>query len=247
MKSNRILKQTVNKFRAMSILIKSRQIANLILSIILSVSFSNIAISQISELTGNESMVPSPNSSNLMSFVESQVSYSHGLPVIQMPIHTLESSKLSTNVGLSYHAGGIKVNQVASSVGLGWSLITGGSISRMVMGRSDFEATFGYQDVVFDPNNSQDLHFAEQGNWDLQPDIFYYSFGGYSGKFIMDKQGIIHELKKTELKIEYDESTMFWKITDPNGTRYYFENTEYSETETLCAGYEDISLQGITT
>ncbi len=40
---------------------------------------------------------------------------------------------------LSYHTGGIKVDEAASNSGLGWALLGDGVISRSVVGRPDEE------------------------------------------------------------------------------------------------------------
>lgn len=81
---------------------------------------------------------PSPTVAALMKFEEIPVSNYTGIPDISIPIHTLNLSKnLKLNVALKYHTNNIKVKDIASDVGLGWSLQTGGSITRTVRGIPD--------------------------------------------------------------------------------------------------------------
>ena len=56
---------------------------------------------------------------------------------ISIPIYTVQEGPLSLPIGLSYHASGIKVAEMASWVGSGWSLNAGGIISRTVQGIPD--------------------------------------------------------------------------------------------------------------
>lgn len=88
---------------------------------------------------------PSPNSAALAKFVEIPVNAHTGIPQISVPFYSWKSKKgnASVSVGLSYHASGIKVEDVASSTGLGWSLNAGGTITRSVRGLAD-DDNWGY-------------------------------------------------------------------------------------------------------
>lgn len=74
------------------------------------------------------------------------------------------------------------------------------------------------------------------GSVDFNPDLFQYNFCGNSGKFIFDhKQNIIKE-KEDNIKITPVRNVQkrglnylsSWILTAPDGTRYYFEQTELS-------------------
>ncbi|WP_333577724.1 hypothetical protein [Sphingobacterium sp.] len=78
-----------------------------------------------------------PSANNLMKFEEIPVSYYTGVPDINIPIHTAASEKIQIPVGLSYHTQSAKPDDYASEVGLGWNLITGGTIARTVKGLPD--------------------------------------------------------------------------------------------------------------
>jgi len=88
---------------------------------------------------------PSPNAAALAKYAEIPVNTHTGIPSISVPIHQWKSRRggAAVSVGLSYHAGGIKVEDVASNVGTGWALNAGGAITRSVRGVADDEA-LGY-------------------------------------------------------------------------------------------------------
>jgi hypothetical protein len=85
---------------------------------------------------------PSPQAQAFMRYGEIPVDYSTGVPSIEIPIYTIEGKKLKLPISISYHASGIKVNDIASEVGLGWVLNCGGMVSRTIMGLPDEEGSY---------------------------------------------------------------------------------------------------------
>lgn len=79
-----------------------------------------------------------PNAASVAKYGDVPVSEFTGLPSISIPVTTLKHRGLGIDISLSYHAGGIRVSEEASWVGLGWSLNGGGVISRAVRGFDDF-------------------------------------------------------------------------------------------------------------
>jgi hypothetical protein len=82
---------------------------------------------------------PSPTVAALMKYEEIPVNNYTGVPNISIPLYnySIPSSKIGINVGLSYHTASTKLDEVASDIGLGWSLTCSGSISRTVRGIPD--------------------------------------------------------------------------------------------------------------
>ncbi|MDR6969108.1 YD repeat-containing protein [Flavobacterium arsenatis] len=101
------------------------------------VILSNVAAQQQQQLNLPTIIPASPTSQTFMRYGEIPVDYSTGVPNIDIPIYTLEGTKLKVPISISYHASGIKVQDIASEVGLGWSLNAGGMISRTVNGIRD--------------------------------------------------------------------------------------------------------------
>ncbi len=84
--------------------------------------------------------VPIPNSPEAEAFTQygnTPVNMYAGSPEIGVPIYTHQGRELSLPVSLSYDASGIKVEQLATSAGLGWNLAVGGRISRITNGNPD--------------------------------------------------------------------------------------------------------------
>ena len=81
--------------------------------------------------------IQSPQAAALNKFVEFPVSYFNGIPNISLPLYDVRSGDIDLPITLSYHAGGIRVNEEASWVGLGWALNAGGLISHDVKGIDD--------------------------------------------------------------------------------------------------------------
>lgn len=215
---------------------------------------------------------PSPNAQTFLKYGNYPVSNYTGIPDIRIPIYTIKLKDISVPVTISYNASGIRVEEEASRIGLGWLLNAGGVITHTIMGRyNDF-----YQGVYFNsyPENkladlngiytfskytlssySSPLPFTLSnmskkdfynglsndglacGGVELAPDVFNYDFMGYSGKFIFSRSGEIIKEKEDNLiispvKIEnvYGiEELQSWVITTPDGTKYYFNQTEQSQ------------------
>ena len=80
-----------------------------------------------------------PEASALGQYGKYSISGYTGVPDISVPLFTIGSGSFSMPVELKYDASGIKVEQEATYVGLGWNLIMGGSITHIVCGQNDFE------------------------------------------------------------------------------------------------------------
>lgn len=79
----------------------------------------------------------SPDATALGRYVEMPIGHYTGLPDISIPLYNLEVKGMQVPISLSYHASGIKVKDLAGSVGAGWALNAGGVINRIVRGYPD--------------------------------------------------------------------------------------------------------------
>ena len=96
---------------------------------------------------------PTPNAASLGKYGDIPVSYHTGLPNISIPLFTLQDGSLQLPISLSYHGGGIKVEETASWVGLGFSLNAGGVISRTVRNAPDEDTRLDQQFVAVEVNH----------------------------------------------------------------------------------------------
>lgn len=92
----------------------------------------------------------SPEAEAFTKYGNTSVNMYTGTPNIGVPVYTYQGKELNLPISLTYDATGIKVEQRATQVGLGWSLSVGGRISRIVNGLPD-DYTFssnGYSTIM---------------------------------------------------------------------------------------------------
>jgi len=80
---------------------------------------------------------PSPAASAIGKFTDVPIDLFSGVPGTSIPLYQVKEGSLAVDLSLRYHSSGIKVGEVASRVGLGWSLQAGGMITRTVNGGPD--------------------------------------------------------------------------------------------------------------
>lgn len=186
---------------------------------------------------------PSPNVLALTKFGNIPVNHATGIPSVSVPIYNYQdnTSGLQLSISLDYHAGGIRVDEIASSIGIGWALNAGGVVSRTVRGIPD-EIDTGYW--------NSDLTTSESGNLpsviedrpfikmyhkktDNQIDQFSYSINGRSGQFMWGKNDDLLIVKQEKINItkqvsKIDARKMITEIQiiDEKGFKYVFNEFE---------------------
>ncbi|MEO9853673.1 MAG: RHS repeat domain-containing protein [Reichenbachiella sp.] len=192
---------------------------------------------------------PSPTAAALGKYGEIPVSLSSGLPSVSIPLTVFSTGDIQVPISLSYYSGGLKVDQSPSWVGMGWSLNAGGVITRTVKDRPD-----GPGQVPYPENMSMDdfdaLHYIdlaeddENIHFDSELDTYSFNFLGYSGRFVMDRNGetYIYPRQNFQVERQVDESATqdnSIKIIASDGTVFYFggtNGTEYSKSSWSGAG-----------
>lgn len=195
--------------------------------------------------------VASADASALIGRVENPVDYATGTLGVSVPLYTLEYNGLQVPIGLSYRATGIKVEDIAGSVGLGWQLTAGGKITRVVKGFPDEKANESY--AAAPDNNARNGGFCN--NWghgddiglfkymtapmrlfltnsrykdyhqlDGEPDLFYFDLPGRSGMFVFDHDAQALTVPYQNISIKWVSLTHF-ELRDENGTVYLFGST----------------------
>jgi YD repeat-containing protein len=180
---------------------------------------------------------PSPDAASLGKYGDHPVSLSTGLVDISIPLFEIGTKRIKLPINISYHSSGIKVDEVASSVGLGWSLNAGGCIAVTVRSTPDNAySNYNWQltaDSLYKISNETNrnkfiFEQIEIGKDYLligpcmdnkESDIYSYNFNGYSGQFYYNNKGEIVKLNQDGLKIEYDGG---YVITTQDGIQYLF-------------------------
>ncbi len=188
-----------------------------VLPILILLFFSNDIFAQLDRPV----VPPSPNASALIRQANIEVGHYTGVPNISIPFGSVPGKDISVPISIDYHASGIKVQDVASSVGLGWNLNAGGAITRVVQGIPDgiksncASGTAGYF------YNISELCDGER-------DLFYFSIMGRSGKMFLDDAGYVQTMPYQDIRIVPGvgpNSVGYWSITDENGYQYIFGET----------------------
>ena len=196
---------------------------------------------QNSRSSNDPLQIYTPNVYALAKYGDVPVDYSSGTPNIGIPLMSISDKDISVDVSLSYHATGIKVDQEATWVGLGWVLNAGGIITRKIRGRPDaydVSGKFNYRPDIPDYDYTKPITqyfnevslnlsgIANISSYDGEPDIFYYNFCGKTGKFILDNDAKACFFKYEDFKVEFIVDNKF-VITDNLGIKYEFSPDNY--------------------
>lgn len=207
---------------------------------------STIALAQPDKI-----IPPSPTAASLVKYADIPVGLYTGTGSVNIPLYDLKGPNLSLPLSLSYHAGGVRVDENSSWVGLGWALNAGGTITRTAKGMRD-EEHGGYLAAPALPQAPQiDVFFREviANRLDPEPDIFFFNFNGRSGKFYLDKLATPsstvvtgHSIPYQDIKIKCDyvpDGLNNFSITTEDGVEYIFDVTETTESKNYY--YDDLS------
>lgn len=161
---------------------------------------------------------PMPEASSLGKYGEQNISLYTGKVNVSIPIYQISSHDIHLPISISYATGGVKVQDMASQVGLEWTLNASGVITRSVKGGPDdggggFVLAAGanmpaaggaISEVGPNANDGiEKLHSFMTAGYDGESDIYNYNFSGITGSFFFDKSGGIHSTDVNNLKFSY--------------------------------------------
>lgn len=218
---------------------------------------------------------PSPTAFEMTKYGEFPVGLYTGTPMVNVPITVYGTKNIQVPISLDYSSNGIKVDQMSSNVGLGWSLTVGGVISRIVKGKEDENyrrmhpieeinrvdllpiAALNKQPSIDEPtiNVKPEIvsflyNSGKKDYIDSESDLFSYNIQGRSGKIVMDNEGVYRTVPHTNLRIERDFSLgrNNFKLTTEDGVQYEFNAQERTYAKSRCDnGVVSPPEQGYTT
>ena len=191
---------------------------------------------------------PSPEASEITKYGNVEINESTGKAAVSVPIYSYKAGQIGVPISLSYVGSGVKVNAPNTWTGVNWTLNAGGVISRTVNDAPDELAQQRIFKADIDALGLEDWHNYNSSNpandagvlhqyfthepWDVQPDLFSFSFSGYGGSFYLDESFTPVLINcDTALKIEIEGSldnkanlinNKEFKITTPDGVKHYF-------------------------
>ncbi len=197
----------------------------------------------------------SPQASMMQRFGNYPVDYSTGVPHISVPLYTIKVGDFELPISIDYHNSGIRVQDMATQVGLGWVLNAGGCISVMVKGGYDVKQEKGKQwscrqemdeanGYIYDDDKWEDIALGRYG--DTESDRYCYNFCGHSGVFrrkwhSVNKTPEFVSMPYSDMQIQMQSSQYYgmlakisnlqyapFVLTDNNGIVYHFDYPEIS-------------------
>jgi len=159
-------------------------------------------------IAGPINLIKSPEAASLGRYGASDPSLFNGLTNIQLPLFSVKEGDIPVAASLSYNSAGVRVDDHPGWVGLNFSLVTGGVITRHQNGEIDERqymngsdtnllAYFFKYDLLNNSAwatdnyiNTHDPHMSGIISCDLQPDEFDFTLPtGGSGSFMMNHLG----------------------------------------------------------
>jgi len=186
----------------------------------------------------------SPEASAFQRYGEYNVGEYTGNVQISIPLYTINCHDIQLPLNLAYLGGGIKVNEEATWVGLGWNLVYGGCITRIAAGQPDIHPRVlswadeqTYLNAVTTPTshcmtNSLNNPLPESllGNIGLglgEKDFFSLNLNGKMSYFMVNPGteevefiGAHDDIYKVEMQNDV------WIVTDCMGYTYTFSSLE---------------------
>jgi len=188
-----------------------------------------------------------PDAYSLFKYTEIPVSLTTGVTSISIPIYSIKLKTFELPISIDYHSAGIKTDEIATNAGLGWTLKAGGMISNQVFGRDDWQSGHNYATSInkipqkreLDPRSGNPgactddynddyfkLRRILEGDWDMEPDIFYYSYGNENGKFFFSADTTISEVTANPIPfkpIKIKRSIGQYDIVDEKGNTFTYD------------------------
>lgn len=171
-----------------------------------------------------------------------------------VPIWDLTYGDISVPISLYHHGNAVRVEEGEGAFGVGWNLVAGGAVSRVVRGLPDdySVSTDGrkgwlfrnqaYFINTFIPSSNDALATCSdestdydsinaQGYWrDTEPDMFYFNAPGLSGQFVFGADGTPKLLTYQDLLFTVNKDAggriVSFSIVNDKGITYLFSTVE---------------------
>ncbi|MEO8234767.1 MAG: hypothetical protein ABI549_05080 [Flavobacterium sp.] len=165
----------------------------------------------------------SPEVSNFEKYSLNQINQYTGKVGTSIPVYTIKTGNIVYPINLVYNSSGIKVDQLASDVGLGWNL-TMSVVTKTINGRpGDGSGYTNHSEVNYgDPDPANVYDFA--------PDTYHFYCNGFSTDFFFSDVNTPVELNPQGTKIEFGANSSL-VITTNQGIKYTFSDYDTGRIE----------------
>ncbi|SHL69574.1 hypothetical protein SAMN05444266_104436 [Chitinophaga jiangningensis] len=198
-------------------------------------SFTVNTIGQAKNYTLPQIVPKSPDVAQMEKFGEIPVSQSTGATNLSINLATIEVGNFKLPITLRYQSNGLKVDEIASSVGEGWVLDAGGMVSfnqrgtndfgpygLMTMGTANLTKFFSGTMTEFERSNYLDqvINDLQDGEYDL----YHYSLPSGAGSFFFENPNKAVLMPKSDLQVIHLTNGI--QINDNQGNQYFFNSIE---------------------
>ncbi|GGF08311.1 hypothetical protein SAMN05443634_10318 [Chishuiella changwenlii] len=209
------------------------------------------------QIKDHEKFFPkTPEVAAIGKYIDKPISLGTGSVDYQIPLETLlVDNNISIPISLKYNTDGIKVNEEASNVGLGWTLSTTSFITRNIRSQVDNYTIDLRTDIeritkgMSSKPESADYHWLNTNieYMDSEPDEFIVNVFNTNFRFYYNYQTKkFQSVPKNDYIINGNIASngyvIDFNIIDTHGNQYFFENTLSSTTITPSVAY--ITTQG---
>lgn len=190
-----------------------------------------------------------PDAAGLYKFEPFAVDYPSGTVNVTIPIYTIQSGRIKVPISISYNTNGNKVQDIASMVGLGWSLNFGDNISI----EQEEQKPLAFSTRIYKNANTaqtmsnnlpvgavsysfeEEMRKATDGYYQEILPVYHFRCGQYKGDFIIDTlnniqvTGIYGNIQITPIHVVPNNPTSAitgFAITTDDGLRYIFDQAE---------------------
>jgi hypothetical protein len=177
---------------------------------------------------------PSPEVAQLVKLGNLSTGMHTGAANVDIPLVEVNTGNLKLPISLQYSTNGIRVNEIASRVGLSWNLVAGGSISRTVHDEDDLDigVTQLSPPASFNADNGNTalVNYVSQAlydNYDTEKDEYAFSVNGLSGKFYIANTGQPKQITHSNMRVE--KVGNYFVVTEATGNKYYFGTNSITE------------------
>ncbi|MCC9041169.1 RHS repeat protein [Myroides sp. M-43] len=167
------------------------------------------------------------------------LNYTRAVPNISLPIYTISTKTgLEIPISLDYVSKGIKVNELASNVGLGWLLNAYGVITVDHSLEYDLGVNMKTKLKAYDTGKVYNTDSAVQDLYSYldvlnsgvvqgKSPVYSYNFLGRNGQFIFDSTGKYFGIPYSDMEISLSLDKNTITIKDTQANIYYFSKHSY--------------------
>jgi hypothetical protein len=95
---------------------------------------------------------PSPELAQLSKVGALSAGLHTGSANVSIPLYSFLVNSVTVNIALSYNSNGVRVDEIPSRAGMGWNLIAGGVVSRIIRDEPDGDVQFQTPPDLYNKN-----------------------------------------------------------------------------------------------